>query len=184
MLTLYKSMVRSVLEYCCPLWNPNKIQDIITLESVQRTYTSKIHTVKHMDYWDRIKALKLLSLQRRRERYIIINIWKILQGITTNDLNIEFYFNERTGIKCKIPKLLSPNSKHQTLYDNSFAVKGPKLWNTLPCYLTSITELNTFKIGLGRFLDEIPDKPPVSGYVTTNSNSILDYKKEGVRPRA
>lgn len=25
MLTLYKSMVRSLLEYCCPLWHPSKI---------------------------------------------------------------------------------------------------------------------------------------------------------------
>ena len=34
MLTLYKSMVRSVLEYCCPLWNPCKISEIRELEGV------------------------------------------------------------------------------------------------------------------------------------------------------
>ena len=28
MLTWYKSMVRSLLEYCCPLWHPTKISDI------------------------------------------------------------------------------------------------------------------------------------------------------------
>ena len=28
MLTLYKSLVRSHLEYCCPLWHPDKIKDI------------------------------------------------------------------------------------------------------------------------------------------------------------
>ena len=28
MLTLYKSMVRSLVEYCCPLWHPSKISDI------------------------------------------------------------------------------------------------------------------------------------------------------------
>ena len=36
MITLYKSLVRSLLEYCCPLWNPPKITDIQLLESVQR----------------------------------------------------------------------------------------------------------------------------------------------------
>jgi hypothetical protein len=34
MLTLYKSLVRSLLEYCCPLWNPKKVTDIQLLESV------------------------------------------------------------------------------------------------------------------------------------------------------
>ena len=42
MMTLYKSMVRSRVEYCSPLWNPSKITDIQTLENIQRSFTSKI----------------------------------------------------------------------------------------------------------------------------------------------
>ena len=50
MLTLYKTMVRSHLEYCCPLWNPSKIGDIQILETVQRSFTSRIHGFQHLDY--------------------------------------------------------------------------------------------------------------------------------------
>ena len=32
MLTLYKSLVRIQLEYCCPLWNCHKVADILILE--------------------------------------------------------------------------------------------------------------------------------------------------------
>ena len=46
MLTLYKTMVRSRLEYCCPVWNPSKIQDIQALENVQRNFTRKISGCK------------------------------------------------------------------------------------------------------------------------------------------
>ena len=74
MLTLYKSMVRSLLEYCCPLWNPVKVSDIQELESVQKVFTSRICGMKDLHYWDRLKQLSLMSLQRRRERYIVPHV--------------------------------------------------------------------------------------------------------------
>ncbi len=77
MLTLFKTLVRSKLEYCCPVWNPHKIADIEAIESVQRNYTRRISSCRDLNYWERLKKLSLLSLQRRRERYIIIYTWKI-----------------------------------------------------------------------------------------------------------
>ena len=73
MLTLYKSMVRSLVEYCCPLWHPTKIQDIQELESVHETFTARIAGMQdmHYSYWYRLIHLSLMSLQRRRERFII-----------------------------------------------------------------------------------------------------------------
>ena len=49
MLTLFKSIVRNLLEYCCPLWNPVKIMDIQELESVQKVFTTKISGMKDLD---------------------------------------------------------------------------------------------------------------------------------------
>ena len=90
MLTLYKSMVRSKLEYCCPLWDPSAISDIQKLENVQRLFTSKVAGCEDLTYWERLKLLNIQSLQRRRERYIIIHIWKILNDLTNNDIGISF----------------------------------------------------------------------------------------------
>ena len=74
MLTLLKSLVIPLLEYCCQLWNPWKTKDIQAIEAIQRTFTYKITEAQHLNYWERLHELKLNSIQRRRERYIIIYI--------------------------------------------------------------------------------------------------------------
>ena len=71
MLTLLKSLVISLLEYFCQLWIPWTVKDIQAIEAIHRTFTYKITEVQHLNYWERLRELKLYSLQRRRERYII-----------------------------------------------------------------------------------------------------------------
>ena len=113
MMTLFNSLIRSRLEYLSPLWNPSKIEDIKTLEGVQRLFTSKISGLAQYTYWERLQKLKLMSLQRRRERFIIINIWKIFNGISPNYLNIKKTISDRRGLRAVVPAL-SKNS-HSTL---------------------------------------------------------------------
>ena len=65
-----------------------------------------------------------------------------------------------------------------TSYENSFGVKAAKLWNILPKAVNMTDELESFKVTLGSFLATFPDKPPVTGYTTTNTNySLLDLSK-------
>ena len=59
MLTLLKSLVIPLLEYCCQLWNPWKPKDI---QAIQRTLTYKITEAQHLNYWERLNELKLYSL--------------------------------------------------------------------------------------------------------------------------
>ena len=177
MLTLYKSMVRSLLEFCSPLWNPTKISDVQELEGVQKTFTAKIYGCRDLDYWERLKKLSLMSLQRRRERYILVHMWKILYGQTSNDLQIQFHSRSRLGTLATIPSLSrASSSRHQSMYDSSFTVLGPKLWNAMPYYLNGIADFAPFKSRLTAFMLSVPDKPPVRGYTTPNSNSLLAWR--------
>ena len=118
-----------------------------------------------------------MSLQRRRERYIIIHMWKIFHSVTTNDLNIQFVSRPRFGNLATIPKARrSTSAANQSLYEHSFAVMGPKLWNAMPYHLNGISDLEQFKSRLTKFLLTVPDKPPIRGYTSPNSNSLLCWR--------
>ena len=172
MLFLYKSYVRSKLEYGCPVWHNTKFADIQLVESLQRTFTSKVISMQNFDYWQRLKKLKIQSLQRRRERYIIFLTWKIVNGLVTNDLGLQFQYSNRRGITAVIRPLVNSYSRVQTLHDNSFAVLASKIWNVLPAEITIITTFSCFKQAVDNFLGEIPDKPPIAGYPYVNNNSL------------
>ena len=174
--TLYKSLVRSLLEYCCPLWDPVKVTEIQLLEGVQRTFTNRIGSLENMNYWERLSHLKLMSLQRRRERYAILMMWKILHNVVPNCSNIKFTNTSRHGTRAIIPSLSRLSSlSNQTLYDSSFAVRGPKLWNKVPDSIKAEATFELFKVSLSKFLALIPDNPPISGYSCSWSNSLVDY---------
>ena len=133
MLQLYKSLIRSRLEYCCPLWDPTSVRDIEEIEQVQRHFTRRIAGMSSKNYWERLSTLKLQSLQRRRERYMIIHTWKIINGKVPNDINLEINDHKRLGTRLVLPKLSRDASRAAlTAYDNSFAVRAVKLWNLLP----------------------------------------------------
>ena len=173
MMLLYKSLIRSRVEFCCPLWDPSKMEDIVNLEGVQRSFTSKITSISNLHYWDRLTSLKIMSLQRRRERYSIIMIFKILHKISPNDLGISFTHNDRRGTRVTIPSLhTDAKQRYTSQYDRSFAIRGPMLWNKIPPSITVKETLESFKCALTSWMYSLPDRPPIQGI--SSRNSLLD----------
>ena len=151
------------------------MEDIKQLEGVQRTLTSKISEVKHLSYWERLKSLNLMSLQRRRERYTILQIFKIYNHLTPNYLEMEFVESSRRGPCCKIPPLSRQcRPKIQSAYDASFRIRGAKLWNAVPVTIRRKTSLSSFKSSLTKYLLLLQDNPPIPGF--SSHNSILDLQ--------
>ena len=89
MLTLWKSLVQSKLDYCSQLWCHLEKGNIQAIEMVQRCFLRKITGMKNHSYWEQLRHLNLYSLERRRERYRIIYIWCILEGHIPNVMNAD-----------------------------------------------------------------------------------------------
>ena len=61
---LYRSIVRSLLDYCVSVWVPYKKGDIEVLEKVQKKATKIIPEIRHLLYRDCLKVCKTVSCQR------------------------------------------------------------------------------------------------------------------------
>ena len=84
-LNLYKSIIRPHLEYATPVWSPLYKKDKIVIENVQRRATKLVSTCKNLPYHERLRKLGLPTLEYRRERADMIQIYKILHGIDKID---------------------------------------------------------------------------------------------------
>ena len=135
--------------------------------------------MKELHYYDQLIHLPLMSLQRRRERFILLHMWKILHWRTSNDLNVQFVSWPRLGTLAIIPsKSRTSSAANQTLFNNSFAVQGPKLWNAMPHNLNNFQNLEHFKDQLTKLLLSFPDMPPIRGCSPLNSKSLLSWRIE------
>ena len=121
MVKMFNSYIHSKLDYCSLVWNPLK-----------RNFTSKIRGLEQMDYHKRLKKLGLYSLQRRRERFLIINAWQQLEGERENVLKL------RTGKEGRRRCLKSAtipttfDNRYITIIQHSTARQMERLYNTLP----------------------------------------------------
>ena len=175
MLYLYQSYVIPRIEYASILWNPYLVRNIIRLEAVQRTMTSKIDGLQKLNYHQRLRKLKMYSMQRRRERFIAIYMYKIASGLVPNNVQLNFYESSRKGTMCHLPKLRSVTTHLCTVRKNYFTSTGPAIYNIIPKEIKDAKTLDQFKNQLDRFLKEIPDLPPTPGYPSINKNSILEW---------
>jgi hypothetical protein len=79
-LKLYKTIVRSQLEYAQSVWQPYKKIDINCLETIQRRATKLLPHLRRLPYSERLRQLGLPSLVYRRKRGDMIEAFKILNG--------------------------------------------------------------------------------------------------------
>ena len=171
---LFKSLLQPHIDYCSQLYFPAKQNDMEKIENLQKNFFNKIPEVQHLNYWEKLKFLKMNSQERRMERYRILYVWKILEKKAMN-CGLESYINDRRGRLCRIPQLnLHSRTSVQSLREASFQVHGPRLFNKLPKNIRNLTNcsVDDFKSKLDQFLENIPDEPRVSNLVPTASSQV------------
>ena len=85
---LYKSLVRPHLEYGNVIWGPFYKEDSKSIERVQRRATKLVHNLRNLPYEERLRKLKIPSLEHRRRHGNMIIAYKLFTG----NMNIDKFF--------------------------------------------------------------------------------------------
>ena len=149
-LTLYQALVRPHLEYGSPLWSPLNAKNIKAIESVQRRATRMIPQLRHLTYDERLKVLKMDTLEKRRLRRDIIEMYKILNNLV--DFNFDNHFQSNVNSSNRSAGKLKKKSNTNNISKHRFCSRIVGAWNALPNTITDIKSLEGFIKKLDEFL--------------------------------
>ena len=120
------------------MWSPYFTKHINMIEKTQWYFTRYISVMQGLSYPERLTVLKFYSPQRRRERYIIIYVWKILECQVPNfSPAIRYRTSDRSGRACITSHV--GVRRLRTLAYNSFRWRAIRMFNQLPLFLRNTT---------------------------------------------
>ena len=153
-LKLFKSLVRTQLEYASPVWHPRFKKVKTLIENVQRRATKFLPYCKDMSYEERLKYLQLPCMLYRKMRGDMIEVYKI----TSKKYDSQISPPIRQQPPCKLKtrgnnKRLSKDiSRSSTsIRKMSFSNRVVNLWNELPDPVVNAPSTKCFEARLDRY---------------------------------
>lgn len=131
---LYCAYVRSILEYCCNVWNPQYVTYIENIERIQSKFIKHLNYRSYHEYINYVESCefhKIISLQDRRTLLELLFLHNVCHGsIDSTELTEQF-------MRLRAPKL---RTRHTTLfhvphartnyYQNSIVCRTQRSFNT------------------------------------------------------
>jgi len=149
LLKLYKSLVRPHVEYCTPVWSPCYQKDKLLIERVQHRFTRMIPGFSKLPYCERLERLGLWSLEERRNRADIIEVFKMAKGWSAIPLESMFELSTTKHLRGHNLKLVKHRSNLE-LRRNFFTERLINRWNGLDQQSLDVDSINCFKNHLQR----------------------------------
>ena len=154
---LYKTFVRPRLEFSVAAWNPWNETDIQSMENVQRRLVRLLSDVRGTTYEERVRDAGLSTLEERRERGDMIEVFKTLRRINNVDANRWFKIvgEEVRPLRSNTLVVEGEEKRRENVLEvercnlevrkNFFVVRAAKKWNELPDQVKEATSTNGFK---------------------------------------
>ena len=140
----YNSYILPILDYCSSVWSPGLLGNIEALESVQRLFTRRLPGMKQIPYPNRLKILKLPSLELRRLRADLLLCFKILNEITAGPPSNYGLVVVKTITRGHDMKLYHDHDRIDARR-NYFSSRVCAPWNSLPAEVVHSDSAMAFK---------------------------------------
>ena len=148
LLRLYKALVRPHLEYCVQAWAPYYDKDKRLLEKIQHRFTRMIPGLASLPYRQRLQELGLWTLEERRNRADLLEVFKIYRGLSM--IRFEDMFEAaRTGTRGHSAKIYKRRCRLD-VRRFFFSERVIDRWNRLPQDAIDSSTVNRFKGQLER----------------------------------
>ena len=144
--TAYISLVRSVLEYSCSVWDPHLEKDISQVEKIQRSAARFVKNdySRHSSVTDMMKELNWKPLHTRRREKRLALMFKIINNLVAIPADNYISFNTRE-IRNRHSKQIKVKSPNIDRYKYSFFPRTIIDWNNLDQENVNCLTLDTFK---------------------------------------
>ena len=139
----FTTYVRPILEYASSIWSPYLVSAVSKIESVQRTFTKRIRSMRNLSYAERLSALALESLETRRLRLDLIYLYKILFGRVDVEWSNMFEFAPASRTRGHCYKLFVKRSRIN-IRQKIFCNRIVSVWNSLPAGPEHFCSLSAF----------------------------------------
>jgi ribonuclease P/MRP protein subunit RPP40 len=147
---LFKSLVRPKLEYCIQAWSPYLRKDIDMIERVQRRALKVVQEFKELSYEERLLRAGLITLEKRRVRGDLIQVFKIVRGFDKLNFNNFFEYSKVSNVRGHSFKFVK-NRSRLDIRKNYFSQRVVNAWNKLPQHVVESVSINAFKNSLDKF---------------------------------
>ena len=170
---LFNVYARPSLEYCSVVWNSGVVNDILTIEAVQRNFTGKL-LGRHLSYRNRLEHLNLELLVIRRLKADLVMVFKIIKGQTILDSNDFFVFStaQTRGHRFK----LIVRRYNNVIMKNSFSCRVVNAWNSLPDVILETDSSGLFRLRLDKYHYDTQALFHFTGLSQEQLESLLDSR--------
>ena len=146
------TFIRTHLEFASSVWNSMTKGDIKKIEGIQKRATKMVIELRGMEYEERLEALGLTTLDIRRKRGDMIQIYKIMKGVETVGINMEpdkSYKNIERRHRHQISRDKFVNTP---MRDGFLPNRSATTWNLLPPEIAEAETVNSFKARIDRHM--------------------------------
>lgn len=148
-LTLYKSLIRSHLDYGSLVYYPTTKKHKQIIENAQRRATRLVPELQGLSYEQRLCELNLPTLDYRRKRYDLIQAFRIIRNEDDIASSTFFKFSDN-DLRGHPYKLVKPRA-NKSIRLHTFSHRVVSAWNSLPAEIVCAKDTVSFKTKLDKY---------------------------------